>query len=97
MRFLYVDTLTDSNLNVELRRYTGRSYDILVDLYSSGSAGEGYATSGALSIPVDNYSNLFMVHTMNSVVEDDFSICQIQIGYTLPNIFGAAMPLIEKE
>jgi hypothetical protein len=97
MRFLYVDTLTDSNLNVDLRRYTGRSYDILVNLYSSGSAGEGYTTSAALNIPVDNFSYLYMVHTSNSVVEDDFSICQIQIGYTLPNIFGAALPLLNKE
>ncbi len=40
---------------------------------------------------------MYMVHVDTGVPANNMEICQIQIGYTLPNIFGAAMPLIEKE
>jgi hypothetical protein len=99
MRMLFNDQQTDPNVVVELRRYIGVSQDLPapVTLSSIGLSGSGSVMASGLSIPVDNGSYMYMVHTDTGVMAGNMEICQIQIGYTLPNIFGAAMPLLGKE
>jgi hypothetical protein len=101
MRFYWRDWFAE-NSELQLRRYYYSSgiftYDVLATIFSSGSVAdptESY-TSTALDVTVDNYNSFYGVWIDLHYNEDDMKVCGIQIGYTPPSIFGAAMPVIEK-
>jgi len=97
MRMNFNDGDAVNNVEVQLRRYIGVSYDypFLVVLTSSGVS-SGSLMAADLSIPVDNGVYMYMVHTDTGAVAGNMEICQIQIGYTIPGIFGSALPSISK-
>lgn len=99
MRFYWRDWVDPYNVELQLRAYhieaPQADYDLLATLYSTGTAAspaESYTDSAALSILVDNASFLYMLYANTHYAEDDQKLCSVQIGYTVPGIFGAAMP-----
>jgi hypothetical protein len=98
MRFYYIDTLVDFNSNMQLRVYDfDRSYDVSVDLNSTGSSGLGFAQASPLNIVIDNMNHIYMLHMQTNAIEDDMSVCWVQIGYTPPSVFGYALPLVKTQ
>lgn len=98
MRFYYIDTLVDFNSSMELRVYdTTRGYDTPVDLNSTGSGGLGFTQASGLNIVIDNMNHFYMLHMQTNAIEDDMSVCWVQIGYTPPSVFGSALPIINKQ
>ncbi|MBN2678536.1 MAG: hypothetical protein JXR32_10805 [Anaerolineaceae bacterium] len=101
IRFYWRDWESDQNIELQLRRYPYANmsgWEPLATLWSYGTDTtplESY-TEASLNIPVDNTSFIYMVYANLHYAENDHKLCGIQIGYTEPSIFGAALPIIHK-
>ncbi|GEM_PF-4311065 len=106
IRFYWRDWVDTYNVSLDLRKYyyDGTShiftYDLLLPapLESNGTAAlhkESY-TEAFINIPVSNANGFYAVYANLEYAENDQKLCGVEIGYTLPGIFGSAMPIISK-
>ncbi len=101
-RFYWKDITDAANSEAQLRRYPfvyPNDYDILSTIYSNGTTAvplESFTEDGDLNILIENSTYIYNVYVDIHYEEDDMRICSIQIGYTVPGIFGSAMPIIQK-
>jgi hypothetical protein len=102
IRFYWRDWFSEDS-ELRLMRYYHdpiAGYDILATLYSSGTVvdpKESYTENTSLNILIDNSTYMYAVYADLHYNEDDMKICGIQIGYTVPGIFGSALPIINKQ
>ena len=94
----YIDSTGAANAQLNLLEYNfaDRGYDTLATLNTTGSSTSDRSVFIGLSVPVDNDNHFYMLDYHTGFIGDQLCLCKVRIGYTIPNIFGYALPVVNK-
>ena len=98
LRIYYDDTAAGTDLTAWLTRYQpGVSSEDLTSVTSSGSAGYGTTLSPEITHTVDLTNWAYTILVAPNANAATNSICGIRVTYYAPSIFGAFLPVIQKQ
>ncbi|MBI5568086.1 MAG: hypothetical protein HY870_24525 [Chloroflexi bacterium] len=98
LRFYYDDTSSGNNLTAWITRYQpGISFEDLTSVTSITNTGYGTTLSPEITHTVDltNWAYTVIVAANGNTISN--TICGIRVAYYAPPIFGAFLPVIQKE
>jgi len=97
LRIYYDDTSAGTNLTAWITRYQpGVSSEDLTSVTSSGSAGYGTTLSPEITHTVDLAGWAYTIIVAPNANANTNSICGIRVAYYAPTIFGAFLPIVQK-
>ena len=97
LRLYYNDTSAGTDLTAWLTRYQpGVTSEDLTVVASAGSAGYGTMLSSEITHTVDIDSWAYTIIVAPNANASSNSICGIRVAYYAPSIFGAFLPMIQK-
>ena len=97
LRLYYNDTSAATDLTAWLTRYQpGVTSEDLTVVNSAGSGGYGTTLSSEITHTVDIDSWAYTIIVAPNANASSNSICGIRVAYYAPSIFGAFLPMIQK-